>query len=164
MEPIYYVRTYDDLREALRVRCKALKVSRETIDEIAGLGSCYTNKLMAPVPVKNFGRISLGAMLGAMGVMLVLVEDMDALERVERRLRKAKNPRLGANADARMPTLKKRPRRSFWRGNSQWGKMLRLRAISLQSELKRSQLATKAAKVRWSRAACNPANGQPLST
>jgi len=80
------VGAYDDLVAALRARAEALNVSRETLDEVAGLPSRYSSKLLSPNPIRSLGRVSLGAMLGALGVKLVLMEDGEAMEKIRSRL------------------------------------------------------------------------------
>jgi hypothetical protein len=92
------IRDYSDLVAALRARANALDVSRGTIDEVAGLPSGYAGKLLALVPSKTLGRVSLGPVLGALGVMLVLVEDAAALDRVRDRLVKRRWQRTGGGA------------------------------------------------------------------
>jgi len=85
MRPIA-VRDYQQLLDALRFRQNQLNISRETIDEVAGLPQRYTSKLLAPFPIKGVGRISLGPLLGALGLKLLVVEDIEALDRVRSRL------------------------------------------------------------------------------
>lgn len=80
------VRDYDDLHAVLRARADELNVSRLTIDHVAGLQDGYTAKLLAPVPLKRVGAISMGPLLAALGLALVVVEDPEALERVSSRL------------------------------------------------------------------------------
>jgi hypothetical protein len=80
------VRTYEDLHAILRQRAEALDVSRLTIDEIAGVQSGYTSKILAPQPTKRLGPISFPALLGALGLKLVVVEDKDQLRKIARRL------------------------------------------------------------------------------
>jgi hypothetical protein len=77
---------YGGLVRALRDRAEELDVSRLTLDEISGLPSGYSGKLLAPVPIKNLGPIALGPILGAMGVCLILAEDPQQLARVSDRL------------------------------------------------------------------------------
>jgi hypothetical protein len=64
-----------ELVAALRARRDELNISHELIDDIAGLQSGYTSKLLAPTPGKNLGYMSLGAIMGALGIGLVVVED-----------------------------------------------------------------------------------------
>lgn len=75
------VTSYDELIAAFRARADELKVTRETLDSVTGLQTGYSGKLLAPVPMKSLGRVSLGPMLQAMGLAIVLVEDPEALRR-----------------------------------------------------------------------------------
>src|SRR4051794_38656581 len=84
------VRDYKELIAAIRARRDALDITHETIDAVAGLQAGYTSKLLVDPPMKCAGRVSLGAMLGALGLMLLVVEDPAALERVRARLTKRK--------------------------------------------------------------------------
>jgi hypothetical protein len=79
---------YQGLIGALRVRAEALDVAGLVLDEISGLPTGYVNKLLAPIPMKYLGRISMGLLLGALGCKLVLIEDADAMARVQSRLTK----------------------------------------------------------------------------
>jgi len=158
IEPLALIRSYSDLHQALRQRANSLQVSRETLDEISGLGGCYVNKLIGPTPVKSLDRISMGALLGAMGCMLILVQDEEAYRRVYRRLVKGRNPKLAKDTGASIPALKRRRRKSCWRGNSEWGRTLRQRQLASQSPQKRSRLAKFAVNSRLSTRASAPAS------
>lgn len=80
------VRTSQDLCEAFRRRIFELDVSLDTVDDIAGLPTRYTAKVIGVHPTKKFGQLSFEALLGALGLMLLVVEDPAALERVRSRL------------------------------------------------------------------------------
>jgi hypothetical protein len=82
--PLATIREYGQLVQALRERAEELNVSRETLDAVSGLQSGYSAKLLCQI--KGVGRTSLGPLLGAMGVALVLVEDPEALAKVRPRL------------------------------------------------------------------------------
>jgi hypothetical protein len=84
LRPIALVREYGELIQGLRDRAEELNVSRETLDAVSGLQSGYTAKLL--VGLKGLGRVSLGPLLGSMGLVIVLAEDQDALARVRHRL------------------------------------------------------------------------------
>ena len=84
-EPLGVCRTSDDLRAILRARFAALGVSLETVDHIAGLPTRYTAKVIGLQPTRRFGQFSLDGLLGAAGVKLVVVEDAEALARVQGR-------------------------------------------------------------------------------
>jgi hypothetical protein len=80
------VRTSADLCEAFRRRIIELDVSLETVDHIAGLPTRYTAKIIGAQPTRKFGQMSFEALLGALGLMLLVVEDTEALARVRARL------------------------------------------------------------------------------
>jgi hypothetical protein len=83
---IAVVRDHDELHAALAARADELRVTRETLDAVSGLQSGYSAKLLAPFPSKKLNRVSLGAMLGTLGLMLIVVEDVEAFQRVKSRL------------------------------------------------------------------------------
>jgi hypothetical protein len=85
-EPLGTCHTTDDLRAILRARFAALGVSLDTVDHIAGLPMRYTAKVLGLQPTRNFGQVSLTALLGAAGIKLVAFEDAEALDRVRNRL------------------------------------------------------------------------------
>jgi hypothetical protein len=76
------VRTYDDLHRLLRERAEALNVSRNVLDDAAGLQNGYTSKILSPRPTKRLGAVSMGLMLQALGVKLLAVEDEEALAKI----------------------------------------------------------------------------------
>ena len=82
--PLAIVRTTDDLRQLFRQRVAYLGISLETLDAVAGLPVRYSSKLLALEPTKHMGPISFEALLGALGLMLVALEDTEALARVQR--------------------------------------------------------------------------------
>ncbi len=73
---------YVSLLDAFRARAAELGITRLEIDEIGGLTSGRASKLLAPIPIKGFGRTSLGPLLGALALKLVVVEDPAMLPRV----------------------------------------------------------------------------------
>jgi hypothetical protein len=84
--PLGTCRTSDDLREVFRRRVAELGVSLETVDHIAGLPTRYTAKVLGLQPTRGFGQFSLDGLLGALGLMLIVVEDAEALDLVRARL------------------------------------------------------------------------------
>ena len=98
--PLAIVRTTEDLRQLFRLRVTQLNISLETLDHIAGLPR-YSSKLLGPDP-KSFGPISFEALLGALAVQLVALEDTEALARIQRRLQPLQRiDRTGWRADLR---------------------------------------------------------------
>lgn len=86
------IRSMPELLAALRLRRDELNISHEIIDEIAGFAKGYTSKLLAPEPMKNLGKMSMGALLGALGIALVAVPDPEAARLVQKRWVKRKRP------------------------------------------------------------------------
>lgn len=138
------VRDYDQLVAALRARVAEFGVSAEVIDDTAGLPVRYTSKLLAPIPIKGIGRVSLGPMLGALGLKLIVVEDTEALARVQARLKR--------KADQYAHTGMHTRSRHQWRGDSQWGKVLAARRILMLTPRQRTKIAKRAAAARWRKA------------
>jgi hypothetical protein len=85
-DPIAIVRDYAGLLAVIRARRAALDVSLETVDEVSGFCSRYCSKLLTDPPMKRMGIMSLGAMLGTLGLALAVIEDPEALARVRDRL------------------------------------------------------------------------------
>jgi hypothetical protein len=79
-------RTADDLRAVMRQRVVELNISLDTVDHIAGLPTRYCAKVLGLQPTRGFGQFSLDGLLGALGLMLIVVEDAEALARVQGRL------------------------------------------------------------------------------
>ena len=61
-------------------------VSSENFAQVCGLPSYYPVKLLAVRPVRRMGALSLGPMLGALGMKLIAVEDPEAVARFTSRL------------------------------------------------------------------------------
>jgi hypothetical protein len=96
------VSSIPELVAAVRERRDELNISHQCIDGIAGIPDGYTGKLLAPTPLRNFGEMSLGAVLGALALgiaVIVLVDDPDQVELVGAKWIKRKRPqRLQARA------------------------------------------------------------------
>jgi hypothetical protein len=135
------VRTYDELITVLRARANELEITRETIDAETGLQSGYAGKLLARVPIRQLGRVSLGPILRCLDLTLTVTEATNGDKRIRvKRLRPI-------HASDGMPARKRKRRR----GDSEWGHLMKARQILLQSEQQRSDSARHAARVRWRR-------------
>lgn len=82
------IRDMAGLVEAVRLAQIERNVSYCTIDDLSGVQSGYTAKLLAPKPSKNLGPVSTFPVLGALGKALVLVDDPEQIERVKGRWQK----------------------------------------------------------------------------
>lgn len=148
---IAQVRDYDQLIAALRARVAELDVAGETVDHVAGIPLRYTMKLLAPVPVKSLGRSSMGPLLGALGLKLLVVEDHEALEKIRHRLVKVRNPSASIRAQLTANKGKRNRHFSALKGNPELARLLAQRRVLSQSPRERSAAAIKANDVRWGR-------------
>jgi len=72
---------YEGLIAAFRARAAHLQVSRQTLDDVSGLPDYYCAKLLGPKRVKHIGSVSLGPLLGALGLKLIVCEDPKSMRR-----------------------------------------------------------------------------------
>jgi hypothetical protein len=155
------IRSMPELIEALRNRARELQLTHETIDNVAGLQSGYTSKLLAPKPIKNLGPMSFESILGALGVAVVVVTDQAAVERVQGRWEKRKRPQ---KLSPSIPPSIENEVPLHLPVTSQLQALLRdpgyMRKIGLRgadvrnyrlSARRRKQIAREAAKARWAR-------------
>jgi len=69
-------RSFEQLHGSLRLRADQLQVSRETLDEVTLLADGFCAKLLQPNPRKSIlGKITLGPILNALGLRLLIVSD-----------------------------------------------------------------------------------------
>jgi hypothetical protein len=107
------VRDYEGLRHAVRARIEQLNISRLCLDEVAGLPPGYCGKVLATGDVgdtKRFGMLSLGLVLQAAGLKMLLVDDRDALTKVEPMYerRQARQVRTGHRSSDRFKKKRRR--------------------------------------------------------
>lgn len=147
---IAVARDYRELVAALRSWVVELGTSGETIDHVAGIATRYTSKLLAPLPIKHLSHQTMGPVLGALGLKLIVAVDEEILAKMRPRLTRRHN------AGGKMLAGKK-PRKYGLTGDSQWGFVMACRQNVLLSPKQRSARARHAAKVRWAnRAADTP--------
>lgn len=150
------VRDYGELMAGLRARADALKTNRRTLDEIAGLTPGHSSKLLAPVPIKNFGPDTIGPMLGALGLKLLIVEDVEALARLTKRLGNGFGEGFGKRNEAQVrdASMTMRPRKRHkhqWKDNADWSRVMNSRRTLVMSDADRRKSAKHAAHMRWKR-------------
>jgi hypothetical protein len=147
IEQLAEVRSYDELVLALRDRVSKLGVTCESIDYVAGLPQRYTNKLLSgPVPVRTFGRRSLGPVLQSLGLKLVLcLDDESDFEKLKQRLSPVRHPGNGMQATQRPP------RRRFFFQEPGAAVLARAHQLVTQSKRRRRAIARRAAKLRWAK-------------
>ena len=145
MNVLAEIKTYKHLVDALRRRSAALGMSREALDAAAPLQPGYAGKLLAPIPVRALGHLTLGPVLMALGVKILLVEDTETIKRITQRAN------LAGHTDDAIPTMEKKKKRRYPKLGPEWGRLMRARALAKQSPMKRRALAIAAIKARWRR-------------
>jgi len=154
-ETLAEIRSYAELVAALRARADHLEISRLAIDELAGLPRGLASKLLAPVPLKNFGPVTFGPTLQSMGLMLLLVEDEEMLRRIQHRFeRRARTGLAGAGAAiSSMQSQQRRKNRRF-RCDSDFAKFMVNRRIATEQPQRRKAICRRAAQARWRAVKC----------
>ena len=132
---------YDGLIAMFRARIVELGTCIPAVDEVAGLPQDYTGKVLRNI--RTVGRVSLGPLLGALGIKLVVMDDHEADYKVKRglngiRKRGTRGPKLNPDANANADETKTRK-----------GRILRAKFLLTSSSSQRSNIARHAASVRW---------------
>ena len=94
-DPSELVRDYNGLIAGFRARADFLNVSRLSIDDASGLSRGLSSKLLSMPPMRCLGPISLGAILGTLGLAIVLVEDPIATARFSEKMPKRRRAPVG---------------------------------------------------------------------
>jgi len=81
------IASYEDVISVFRDRCDELEVSRNEIDHLSGLATGYASVLLSKstTPRKIFGPLSLGRILDALGLRLLVIENSELTARTLRR-------------------------------------------------------------------------------
>lgn len=142
------VRDYDGLHAAFRNRATELQVTREAIDAVSGLQEGYTAKLLAPVPIRMANKESLGPLLAALGLVLIVAEDAETLAKITKRM--AKRRQAEPHAGTGMQAQKRQKRRRFLPFKSpEFAKVARAQQLLRQSPTQRKRIASAAGRARW---------------
>jgi hypothetical protein len=168
------IRSMPELVDAIRARRDELNISHETIDQISGMPTGYTSKLLADgdrsktagkgrSQLRGFGYTSLGAVLGALGIGLAVVDDPAARAQVESRWQKRKRPQRLLPASASRLSIEQEiqitadlsaqveiSERMKMLGKL-GGKASAKRRMKTMGKRARQRIATHAARARWSK-------------
>lgn len=79
-------RDYPGFVEAIRKLIEKRKISLRTLDEVAGVPEGYSGKITTLPPIRGIGRVSMGALLGALSAKILLVEDSEAEAKLSSRM------------------------------------------------------------------------------
>jgi hypothetical protein len=143
--------TYDGLMDLLRKRKNELGITFECLDAASGTQPGYSAKICAPVPIRVLGRLSLGLMLQAMGLTLLVCEDRAALEKIRNQLEQRKRPKR--DASNAMPAAPRKKRRKFlpFSRSPEFARLMRVQQLANLTPEQRSASARRAARIRWRR-------------
>jgi hypothetical protein len=137
--PIALARSYSDVQRAIADYCERTGMTRVELDAEAGIADGNSSKALARRARKRLGWVTLGRILAAAGLVLIVAVDPEAPQR---------------DFDASNSASRLRYSRSkHWRRNrgSSWGRrMAALRALKLSAN-RRSEIARIAAQARHQR-------------
>lgn len=131
---------YEALHEGFIDRIEDLDVTRLSIDKAGKFTPGHSSKLLCNPPIKLLGKESLGKMLKATGMALVLVIDDERFAPVKVKLEKRKRPSVHPKGSIVRPTW------LFTRSKSLKMQVLRNQALSPRQ---RKMIAKRAARARW---------------
>lgn len=145
------IRDMAGLIEAMKRACEQRNITYATAGAIAGVADGYVEKLFAHKPMKNLGYQSTGELLGALGKMLVMVDDPDRIERVKGRWlprkRIQKVPLSIALSIA--PIIQETPENQRKLRMQELGRIGGKKRMETMSERARRRVASHAARKRW---------------
>jgi hypothetical protein len=133
---------YEALLEGFTDRIEDLNVSRITIDEAGEFTPGHASKILCNPPMKMLGMRTLGKMLKATGMALVLVVDDERFAPIKAQMAKRRRA-------VRPIGSIERPTWLITREISQNMQVLRNKKLTPRQ---RKMIAKRAAKARWSRA------------
>jgi hypothetical protein len=139
---------YASLHAILRARANALRLSRQTIDTIAGFADGYASKLLSPSPVKILGERSLGPLLTVLGIKLAVLEDPDAMARFAKRRLPRTEHQVRNGYRSHIARIKRRA----WLFSPERAREAATARMAALTPRQRSQLARRAARARWQKA------------
>jgi hypothetical protein len=144
------IQDYDGLIQAIRAQKEKLGLSDAMVDHLSGLQQGYTGKLLGPAQVKNLGPVSLGVMLQVLCLRLIVVEDAEALKKIQGRFEQKTAPQARFSNHAQplgMRSLERIKPAIFSMLGKKSGKV---RLIKI-SPAQRRKFARHAATIRWKR-------------
>jgi hypothetical protein len=137
--PIATVRSYDDLRRAVADWCDHIHMTRAELDTQAGLADGHASKLLSAKARKRLGIVSLGRVMAAAGLVLIVAIDPES--------------EIGGNPTCEPACEENGRPAKHWRTHkgTAWGKrMAARRALKLTPEQRRD-IARKGGRARHQR-------------
>jgi hypothetical protein len=148
-QQIAVCRNYDQLRAALAAFCTRYGITRTMLDVDAGIADGHSGKLLGPAAAKVFGRVSLGRVLDALELEIVVQIRADAVLHAEQQ----------KHADGH--ACENKPASRDWRRSRgrAWGKRMAARRALLLTSAQRRAIARRAAQARWHQSRTLKENG-----
>ncbi len=85
------VACYEDLHQLMRARADELEITRDALDKLARLPERFSAKLLAPKPMRKLSDETLGFVMPALGMKLIAIEDLEAIEMMRARSERRKS-------------------------------------------------------------------------
>lgn len=142
------ITNYDEMVDVLRARKSELGLSDAVVDELTGLPTGYTGKVLGPARVKKMGALSLWLMLEVLAFDMRLDSSVEKAAKMQERWEKRSEGQANEKNHARpvsMRTLARKHRDTF-RASAKAANRARQAALSPEQ---RTKLARRAAKTRW---------------
>jgi hypothetical protein len=152
------VTDYEALQEGFIDRVEDLNVPRGEVDAAGGFTPGHASKLLCSPPIKLLGRESLGKMLKATGMALILAIDDQRFAPIKaqlvKRRRKVSAPSMRSNVQenpVNIEELIKKERSARMREIGVKGNKSEKRKAKRQKNFRRKMIARAAARARWSK-------------
>jgi hypothetical protein len=137
---------YNALIAIFRARFDEIGITGETSDYIGGLAAGHTTKLLTANHLKKFGPVTLGPILGVLGMKLIAVVDEEVLAQIRNRHTPAKFRRWHTTSGM-LP--RKRAKKTYNFSDRDFALAASRRATVVMTATQRRRRAKHAAAVRW---------------
>jgi hypothetical protein len=135
-------RNTDEIADRLHERKNALGLSDALCDELGGLASGHTGKLIGTARSRGLGRLTLDILSGVLGVSFLVVVDMEKVRRMGKRWEKRNGDRIHIRAHRLSKAAAAQAKLEIYRELGSRGGKASARHRSAEQ---RSKLASKAA-------------------
>jgi hypothetical protein len=148
MTPIGEAIDYDSLQAVMRLRADQLKISRAEIDRLSGLPDGFASKVLCEQPIRRLGPDTIGPMMAALAMKMVLAQDAQAFAKYAARCqqREEKQARNATYANTVSMAELKLVNHAFFKRNGK--RAARARNAKLSGREK-SQIARLGGLARW---------------
>ncbi len=154
-EIIAEIRDFPSLLDAFRKRKAELGTTDDAIDDLCLFAKGHTSKMLKRVPSKHMTAITMMTLMMGLGCKMLLVEDTEQFAKIRNRLARSKWTQNRRNATAGLRPGNKRKSKAArinpFKGNSEWGRQMDMRAKTVMTPAFIKRQRTAAAKARWTK-------------